>query len=1058
MPISFDDLSGGGFGGQNPFLPARRSSVGPATLPVDEATLLGGLMESGLGGLAYVGKVIDKAFGGRAVRGALGGNYSELASVLPFSDTLGITDERNIVSGKTLGERAGFLTPGDDSLSSILGGVAVEVALDPAMWIGAGIPNAVLKAARGTSRGLGSAIGAATGFNPHAAGASAIGAVGDRVVPPLRALFDTSVHGSHLGPVQRNVAPVFDDALNTGRQAAEDGAADSLVRVRKYAQGGPQKEYELYRAMTLAGEGYGSEADAALTAAGYGLAERGDILRIANGSQGRVAGLPAAERGEGLLSKQLEDLPEWKIAENNAIAAANQANGTSNPPRWVAPSRYAPRTLAPYPGSDEAFGRMVNSRASGGSEFQLGRDDFLRGIPGGTVKLDDWARDPRFSGAARQFDHDQTAQHFLEEIMGGPAANVPLDHPAWLQARKLADFYEHLRPEARANGLFNLDLFGNVKAREFESARTIAGGRAAMRTVAPDAGFVRPVHEFEAQGQPFVRVPEFLDSAALKHPDPLTGQPASQQITAQLLGIDTVNDPHWMRRLAEYAIPKDVAVDVARMGQAWVTPETMRPILGVWDSVVNLFKSGLTAPFAAFHTRNLMSGVFNMWRDGVDPTVVAAVGPEVMNVIRGGRLSDDAARTLFPHLAPEQATEELVKELIANRIAFVRGGQTSERVGMTPAVQRGMLASEVPDVGNATLRPLGSDIGNWASTHGTQQGWWNPTAIAGVGGNEVDRFAPVALGRALGNTVEDWVRGTHYLGKRLSGATAGEAKLSTLKYQIDYGDMTNFEREVMKRFFPWYAFSRKNLPPLLEDLATKPALLSASIRGATGTRERGDFVPPWVAEGSSVRLPGGPDGSQRFISSFGLPFEDEAIKTIGAGLQMDPRRFFQQMFGQAQPFVKLPAEIATGTQMFSGRRLEDLEPYEFSSFGGLLPDNRARQLSQVLANSPLSRFFGSADKLLDERKPGWATTLNLGTGVRITDVDESKVKERAAADLLRNLLRGQPGVRSRDDVYVPRDQLPNLTERDLGLYDMLQDINSRQAARGRAAARAQAGQ
>jgi hypothetical protein len=212
----------------------------------------------------------------------------------------------------------------------------------------------------------------------------------------------------------------------------------------------------------------------------------------------------------------------------------------------------------------------------------------------------------------------------------------------------------------------------------------------------------------------------------------------------------------------------------------------------------------------------------------------------------------------------------------------------------------------------------------------------------------------VKQGEKLGSAVEDWIRGSHFLGAKLRGMTDAEAKLSTMKYQIDYGDLTQFEANVMKRLFPWYTFSRKNLPPLLSDLAENPGKVTSALRVASGVREPGEFVPPYVAEGASVPIPGAPEGQRRYISSFGLPFEDEAVKTLGAVAQGDVRRTFQQLFGMAQPFVKLPAELATGTQMYSGRQLQDLQPYEFATLGGLLPEDVARQASQVIANTPAS--------------------------------------------------------------------------------------------------------
>ncbi len=51
------------------------------------------LLESLTKPLEYAGGIEEK-FGGRAIRGLLGGKPRELLSVVPFSDTLGITEPR----------------------------------------------------------------------------------------------------------------------------------------------------------------------------------------------------------------------------------------------------------------------------------------------------------------------------------------------------------------------------------------------------------------------------------------------------------------------------------------------------------------------------------------------------------------------------------------------------------------------------------------------------------------------------------------------------------------------------------------------------------------------------------------------------------------------------------------------------------------------------------------------------------------------------------------------------------------------------------------------------
>lgn len=1098
MAITFADMSS-----DNPFLPPRRRQTpymgesAASLTPEQEEGLLGNMMEGGLGGLTYLGKVLDKTFGGRAVRTIAGkvtgvpdANWRELFSPLPFSDTFGLTNEQNVIHGTDLAEKWGWSNPNDTGIGATLRGLGVEVALDPAMWAGAAVPVATAKLLGRTGALAGRGVQAATGYNPAAFAARQF----ENAKVPFRNLFDTSSAGSAIGDVQTGIArPVFTPTLRDGQAAAEQYAANTNVDLSRFTQVIPGSQQVLNRAMYQAGEGLTNDATRTLQAAGFGPSEVADILAQAQASASRARTLRPVEQSEYLASRELDDLPDWARTANKEWEDAWKAHQASgNPvalfkpphvlPEYQGVIDYVPRTRAEFPGSD-MVGRTSGSHAGGASEFQIGREEFTKMYPGGTVALDDLARNPEFSGAARTLADQDAEQRLAATILGMRPYSVPLNHPVFDQAKKLSQFLKNLRPEAQQNGLFNLDYVGNILARDKDAARRFASSKAAMATARPVAagGFVKPRAEFEAIGQPYVRVGDFLNDMSLTHTLPGETAPVSHEVVANLLGINTAKHANWREQLADFAIPKDVAIDVSRLGEAWTVPASLVPLVKVWDGFVNLFKGTLTAPFPAFHVRNSMSGMFNMWRDGIDPGTIAAIGKEMALVQRGGTLSPEVAARLFPGMAPEAATKELLKELIGGRISFVRGGQVGERVGNPPVMRSGIMAEDVPSVGNATLRPMSEDFGSLGQTlygRGGENGssWQRPfrelgewaglrptapgaerIALGDVLQNASELNPLVAAGRQLGNSVEDWVRGTHYLSKRFNGATQAEAKLSTMKYQIDYGDLTEFERNVMKRLFPWYTFSRKNLPPLLEDLVKNPAKVAGVTRGITGSRPEGEFVPPWIGEGSAVRLPGAPEGNMRFINSFGLPMEDEAIKTIGAAVQMDPRRFFQQVFGQMQPFFKVPAELATGTQMYSGRRLEELHPYEFSQWGGLLAPDTARNVSQVVANSPLSRFASSFDKLTDERKDLLLGMLNLGTGVRVTDVDLDRVKERAASDLLRQRLRGEPGVRSRDDVYVSRDQLPLLSQENLQLYDILKEIEQRQAARARQARAASQG-
>jgi hypothetical protein len=83
-----DDLMGGS--GYPRRAPAKYPPLDPAVAePMKE-----GLLGKAVSGLHWVGSTLDKTFGGRAVRGVLGGKPEEALSIVPFSDTLGLTDPR----------------------------------------------------------------------------------------------------------------------------------------------------------------------------------------------------------------------------------------------------------------------------------------------------------------------------------------------------------------------------------------------------------------------------------------------------------------------------------------------------------------------------------------------------------------------------------------------------------------------------------------------------------------------------------------------------------------------------------------------------------------------------------------------------------------------------------------------------------------------------------------------------------------------------------------------------------------------------------------------------
>jgi hypothetical protein len=120
------------------------------------------LLHSTLDTIGQAGDALDKFTGGRALRGVLGGKGREALSVLPFSDTLGLTDAKDKTSGRDLTDRYGLTSKGDNSFGSHAAGFLADNVLSPGNMLGA---YGAFKAAPTIAKGLTSGAKALSGLD-----------------------------------------------------------------------------------------------------------------------------------------------------------------------------------------------------------------------------------------------------------------------------------------------------------------------------------------------------------------------------------------------------------------------------------------------------------------------------------------------------------------------------------------------------------------------------------------------------------------------------------------------------------------------------------------------------------------------------------------------------------------------------------------------------------------------------------------------------------------------------------------------------------------------------
>lgn len=506
--------------------------------------------------------------------------------------------------------------------------------------------------------------------------------------------------------------------------------------------------------------------------------------------------------------------------------------------------------------------------------------------------------------------------------------------------------------------------------------------------------------------------------------------------------------------LKGYGIPVREASEALTDQVRHLTPHEISPISGAWDSLQQFYKAMLYPIWPASQIRNYIGGMYNNWTHNAfdprypkwNPMRYIAPQRDMLRLLRGQNIDP---LPQFAHLTPEAARIETVKSLFSNRIAFQEG-----------------LYNELGDAGQiaipgdfrrilnppATPKPLGQVLSGVVSRatkpyqeilHGNAPtGGWDtikPYSVRGVGGRTEDANTIIAASREVGKFSEDMLRGGQglaYMRQRFEPEVAGQMVRDT---HFDYRNLADFEKEKLRKFLPFYTFTRKNLPMQTKLLMENPQKAAQTIRMFYNLRGN-SYVPGFMGGGFAIPMGQEQDGNQRYLSQTGLPIEEafEKIKLDNRyGIPIpDLRKTGMEYMGMLNPVIKGALEQLFDRQFFTGRRLSDLKPTGVGSLGGFLEGDNAQLLSQVLANTPASRFISTIDKIMDSRKSGVSGTiakaLNLATGFKMSDVDMERSRNMDVRSALEEVMRRNPGISTFTEAYIPPAKFDEISKNDPG--------------------------
>lgn len=424
--------------------------------------------------------------------------------------------------------------------------------------------------------------------------------------------------------------------------------------------------------------------------------------------------------------------------------------------------------------------------------------------------------------------------------------------------------------------------------------------------------------------------------------------------------------------------------DVMGLGFANIQPAALNDFIRkVYDPLNSLYRVAVTAPFPAFHIRNMLSNTILNFMGGVrDPGSYVEAGKVL-------------ART-NPALAKRTGVafdQKLADEL--TELGVLQGGQL-QRI-LREAQERG---ADIPQ--------------------GALEG-----ALNFARNNRVSK-----AGFEFGQYVEDYSRLAHYLSKRGKGLSKQEAVASVNKFLFDYSNraLTGMERGVLNRLFFFYRWNRFAIPMVLRTLFEHPNRAAVVVKATTQPGvERPTGVPEFLRE--SAGIPVGVDpttGETSFVSRFGSPFESlEFFDPTGAqepGILGQLQKGGREVAQQLVPPLRIVLEAIAGEEFFLGRKISELDKVpaiqaligeatgveaigeEVLRAGGPQAGVRFRgspQLRFLLRNLPTSRVTQTASRLLEQP----ATAVGEATGLL-----REGVPRRGQRGIGQELLRSVAGV------------------------------------------------
>lgn len=446
------------------------------------------------------------------------------------------------------------------------------------------------------------------------------------------------------------------------------------------------------------------------------------------------------------------------------------------------------------------------------------------------------------------------------------------------ESRLLPDYVRHTKEQKPVadffRGLVSKAKPGFLKKRELKKPIDVLENEYGKEIFQSDIAIIHAIDKAEKSAA--ITTSDFFDEIAQ---NPAWVKPTTKEIRtvgAKKIEYEIVDPgfrlmedavPGWLKpKFRGVQISEEVAGDIVKaIPRMSNIDEVSKGLLKAFDASQNWWKAWTLSVFPSYHSRNVIGNFWNNYIAGVNPFAYETAG-EIMLKRQGKVISNQGKEYTFDQV------RELAKRSGVDDIGFYGGDIPSQ-------IQRQV------------------EGGKWTT----------------LGRNNI----LVHKGMAIGKTLENHARMANFVDGLKMGLTPSDAALRVKKYLFDYSDLAPFERNVLKRIFPFYTWSRNNVPLQIENLITQPRKFGVIPKGIAAI-EAGQEIPnedllaDWIKQNTRIRLRKTNEGYEYFVLGGWLPAAD--INKLA-----DPLKAMGEL---VTPFIKEPIEEITNYSFFLRRKLE----------------------------------------------------------------------------------------------------------------------------------------